>query len=284
MRDHDDDFTQDRPRGSRAGGHRRGRRRAPVMAAAAVVLLAGVGAAAYALGSDEAPVRTTTAAGSPSVLGGGRPSATDLIPAPTASPTAGASASAAAATPSPDATVSASPAKDGGRSTGAPAERSAKPSAPSTRPAGSGPTGPDPKVPGARTTTQDVAVAQSLSLQLLNGERAAVGRPPLVLKRDLSDFARTWAEHMKNSGFSHSSSDDRAYLKTGSRTWTGENIVWYSDASMTAQEAAEKFQSMWRHSSGHYKAQVNPDFTEVGVGMYHDASGWWAVHNFSDGK
>ncbi|MFD6229322.1 CAP domain-containing protein [Streptomyces sp. NPDC060232] len=143
--------------------------------------------------------------------------------------------------------------------------------------------GPDPKVPGARTSTQDVRTAQSLSLHLLNSERATVGRPPLVLKQDLSDFAGKWAEHMKKNGFGHSSNEERAYLKIGSRTWTGENIVWWSDASMTAQEAAEKFQSMWRHSPGHYKAQVSAEFTEVGVGLYHDASGWWGVHNFSDG-
>ncbi|MFI1649334.1 CAP domain-containing protein [Streptomyces avidinii] len=300
LRHHDDEFASDRPRrgrgrgrgrgarraAGRAVGHRGSRRRAPVLAAAAVVLLAGVGAAAYTLGSDGAPERTA-AAGARSALGGRpSPAGPDLIPATaTVSPTAGTSASAAGATPVPGATASPSPAKGGDRSTaGAPAERSAGPTAPSSRPAGSGPTGPDPKVPGARTTTQDVGEAQALSLHLLNAERAAVGRRPLALKQDLSDFARKWAEHMKNRGFSHSSSDDRAYLKTGSRTWTGENIVWYSDASMTAQEAAEKFQSMWRHSPGHYKAQVNPDFTEVGVGLYHDSSGWWGVHNFSDGK
>ncbi|MFI7352996.1 CAP domain-containing protein [Streptomyces avidinii] len=296
LRNHDDEFATDRPRrgrgrgarraAGRAAGRRGSRRRAPVLAAAAVVLLAGVGTAAYTLGSDGAPERTT-AAGTRSALGGRpSPAGTVLVPATTtASPTASTSASAAGATPVPGATASPSPAKGDDRNTaGAPAERSAGPTAPSTRPAGSGPTGPDPKVPGARTTTQDVGEAGTLSLQLLNAERAAVGRRPLTLKQDLSDFARKWAEHMKNSGFSHSSSDDRAYLKTGSRTWTGENIVWYSDASMTAQEAAEKFQSMWRHSPGHYKAQVNPDFTEVGVGLYHDSSGWWGVHNFSDGK
>ncbi|CAM5246431.1 CAP domain-containing protein [Streptomyces avidinii] len=292
LRHHDDEFATDRPRrgrgrgARRAAGHRGSPRRAPVLAAAAVVLLAGVGTAAYTLGSDGASERTA-AVGTRSALGGRpSPAGTDLVPATsTASPTASTSASAAGTTPVPGSTASPSPAKTGDRSTaGAPAERSAGPTAPSTRPAGSGPTGPDPKVPGARTTTQDVGEAQALSLHLLNAERAAVGRRPLALKQDLSDFARTWAEHMKNSGFSHSSSDDRAYLKTGSRTWTGENIVWYSDASMTAQEAAEKFQSMWRHSPGHYKAQVNPDFTEVGVGLYHDSSGWWGVHNFSDGK
>ncbi|MFD7781562.1 CAP domain-containing protein [Streptomyces nojiriensis] len=321
MRYHDDDFTyganadadanadvdragsgsgtgrrgRARAAGRAAGGHRKGRRRTPLMAAAAVVLLAGVGSG-YALISGEAPERTA-ATGSPSALAG-RPDTVDGPPTATASATATAAAdpSAADGTAGPSASASApasasasapaAQAKGSEQRSGTPAtERTAKPTAPPTRgTSASGPTGPDPKVPGARTSTQDVATAQSLSLQLLNNERAAVGRPPLALKQDLSDFARKWAEHMSKSGFAHSSSADRAYLKTGSRTWTGENIVWFSDASMTAQEAAEKFQSMWRHSSGHYKAQVNPDFTEVGVGLYHDSSGWWGVHNFSDGK
>lgn len=285
-----------RAAGRAAGGHRKSRRRTPLMAAAAVVLLAGVGSG-YALISGEAPQRTA-AAGSPSALAG-RPDAVDGPPTAPASAAAADPSAAADGTAGPSAAASApasasasapaAQAKDAQQRSGAPAtdaaERAAKPTAPPTRgTSGSGPTGPDPKVPGPRTSTQDVATAQSLSLQLLNNERAAAGRPPLALKQDLSDFARKWAEHMSKSGFAHSSSADRAYLKTGSRTWTGENIVWFSDASMTAQEAAEKFQSMWRHSSGHYKAQVNPDFTEVGVGLYRDSSGWWGVHNFSDGK
>ncbi len=53
---------------------------------------------------------------------------------------------------------------------------------------------------------------------------------------------------------------------------------------MSAQEVAEKFQSMWRHSPGHYKAQTDASFTEVGVGIHRDGSGWWGVHNFSDGR
>ncbi|MFE5557212.1 CAP domain-containing protein [Streptomyces sp. NPDC056544] len=286
-----------RAAGRAAGGHRKGRRRTPLMAAAAVVLLAGVGSG-YALISGGAPERTA-ATGSPSALAG-RPDAVDGPPTASADPAAGAGPSAADGTTGPSAAASAPASAPASASAAAPAaqpkdaeqragatatERTAKPTAPPTRStSGSGPTGPDPKVPGARTSTQDVATAQSLSLQLLNDERAAVGRPPLALKQDLSGFARKWAEHMSKNGFAHSSSADRAYLKTGSRTWTGENIVWFGDASMTAQEAAEKFQSMWRHSSGHYKAQVNPDFTEVGVGLHHDSSGWWGVHNFSDGK
>ncbi|MGW2437081.1 CAP domain-containing protein [Streptomyces goshikiensis] len=283
---------QDQDREDRLGrvgrGHRKRRRKAPVLAAAAaVVLLAGAGGA-YALLSGAAPERTAVAvAGAPSVPSApsalaGRPDPVvggGALPAPT-------STGAASSSPRPVASVTATPAAAGPRasaSASASASAHARPSKAAASPA-SGPAGPHPKVPGGRTSTQDVRTAQSLSLQLLNAERAAVGRPPLALRQDLSDFARKWAEHMRTSGFSHSSSVERAYLKTGTRTWTGENIVWFSDASMTAQEAAEKFQSMWRHSPGHYKAQVSPDFTEVGVGLHHDSSGWWGVHNFSDGR
>ncbi|MEV7582906.1 CAP domain-containing protein [Streptomyces erythrochromogenes] len=302
----DDEFGQDRaerPSGPRhagrvAGGRRRPRRKMPVPAAVAtVVLLTGAGSA-YTLISGESPARTaaTASSSSPSSASSSSSSSassSDAVgPGPLdgpASPATGAGATegtpAAGAAPSANATA-ASPSR-----TAASPEPAATQSAktdraaqPTRGPSGSGPVGPDPKVPGARISTQDVRTAQSLSLQLLNNERATVGRPPLVLRQDLSDFARKWAEHMKKNGFGHSSNEERAYLNTGSRTWTGENIVWWSDASMTAQEAAEKFQSMWRHSPGHYKAQVSAEFTEVGVGLYHDASGWWGVHNFSDGK
>ncbi|MFF9980562.1 CAP domain-containing protein [Streptomyces erythrochromogenes] len=298
----DDEFGQDveravsgrssgpRHAGRVASGRRRNRRKLPVPAAVAtVVLLTGAGSA-YTLISGEAPARTAaTASASASSSDAVGPGPLDGSPAGPASPTAGAGAAevtpTAGATPSESATP-ASPSA-AAASTGPTPRQSAKtdrPAQPTRGPSGNGPVGPDPKVPGARISTQDVRTAQSLSLQLLNNERATVGRPPLVLRQDLSDFARKWAEHMKKNGFGHSSNEERAYLNTGSRTWTGENIVWWSDASMTAQEAAEKFQSMWRHSPGHYKAQVSGEFTEVGVGLHHDATGWWGVHNFSDGK
>ncbi|MFC9823378.1 CAP domain-containing protein [Streptomyces erythrochromogenes] len=297
----DDEFGQgvdgavpDRSSGPRhagrvAGGRRRTRRKMPVPAAVAtVVLLTGAGSA-YTLISGEAPARTAaTASASSSSSDAVGPGPLGGPPTGPASPTVGAGAAAetptAGATPSPSTTAaSPSPTAASAEPVSKQSAKNDRPAQPTRGPSGNGPVGPDPKVPGARISTQDVRTAQSLSLQLLNGERATVGRPPLVLKQDLSDFARKWAEHMKKNGFGHSSNEERAYLNTGSRTWTGENIVWWSDASMTAQEAAEKFQSMWRHSPGHYKAQVSAEFTEVGVGLHHDASGWWGVHNFSDG-
>ncbi|MDI9887595.1 CAP domain-containing protein [Streptomyces sp. HNM0645] len=191
-------------------------------------------------------------------------------PVPSASPSSG---TASKPTRSRDSLIRSSP-----PAAPAPAKTtSSKPASPK-----GGPVGPDPTIPGPRSASQSTSDAEAMSLRLLNAERATVGLPPLTLRADLSDFARTWARHMRTSGFGHSSSSDTQYLVTGGRTWIGENIVWWSDESMTAQEAAEKFQAMWRHSPGHYKGQTSTSFTEVGVGIYHDDSGWWGVHNFSD--
>ncbi|MEU5812059.1 CAP domain-containing protein [Streptomyces sp. NPDC047718] len=278
-------------RSGRAAGHRKPVRKAPLlgMAAAAVVL---AGAGAYTLGSPESSPAGTAVASAPSALPpqAGAPGGSAPDPAGAASPTA------TAAAPGSGASASASAEASPVAGTGGPGETSPKRStatppsgeqaapAPTGRPSGAGPVGPDPSVRGSRSSTQAVRDAEAMSLQLLNAERATVGLPPLAPRQDLGDFARGWAKHMRTSGFGHSSDGDSAYLKTGSRTWIGENIVMWSGASMTAQEAAEKFQSMWRHSPGHYKAQTNPKFTEVGIGIYHDESGWWGVHNFSDGR
>ncbi|MFJ3930055.1 CAP domain-containing protein [Streptomyces sp. NPDC090029] len=273
--------------------HRRGRRRRPaaagartaaVLTAAAVAALAA-GAVVLTDGDDAtadaaatAPATTAVAAGpgdrmplsrttGPSASPPPSPSATaSSSPSPSASPSA---AAAPTPTPTPTRTATTPPRKPSPARTASPKD---------------GPVGPDPTVPGPRTTTQSTSEAEAMSFRLLNAERATVGLPPLKLRTDLSEFARGWARHMSTSGFGHSDSSDTDHLLTGGRTWIGENIVWWSDESMTAQEAAEKFQSMWRHSPGHYKGQTSSSFTEVGVGIYRDDSGWWGVHNFSDAR
>ncbi|MEU3050544.1 CAP domain-containing protein [Streptomyces sp. NPDC006984] len=277
--------------------HRRGRRRRPaaagartaaVLTAAAVAALAA-GAVVLTDGDDAtadaaatAPATTAVAAGpgdrlplsrttGPSASPSPSPSATaSSSPSPSASPSASRTAAAAPTpAPTPTRTATTPPRKPSPARTASPKD---------------GPVGPDPTVPGPRTTTQSTSEAEAMSFRLLNAERATVGLPPLKLRTDLSEFARGWARHMSTSGFGHSDSSDTDHLLTGGRTWIGENIVWWSDESMTAQEAAEKFQSMWRHSPGHYKGQTSTSFTEVGVGIYRDDSGWWGVHNFSDAR
>jgi uncharacterized protein YkwD len=73
---------------------------------------------------------------------------------------------------------------------------------------------------------------------------------------------------MAQSGFRHSGGP-----------WA-ENIVWYSSASMTPQQAAASFHSSWVNSTPHYLAMINPSWTYVGIGLYRDASGWYGTHEF----
>ncbi|MFE3327856.1 CAP domain-containing protein [Streptomyces sp. NPDC059176] len=249
------------------------------------VLVAAAAVGAFALNDSGGKSGSTDVAAAPSTEAPLVESATTQQPdaVPTGVPSsASPSATHSSASPVPSKTSPSARAHTPAPSSTRPS-KAPRPSA-STKAPGTGPVGPDPKVPGPRSSSQSVSDAEAMSLKLLNAERATVGLPPLQLKADLSDFARGWAKHMRTSGFGHSSSGDTGYLVTGSRTWIGENIVWWSDESMTAQQAAEKFQSMWRHSPGHYKAQTSREFTEVGVGLYHDDSGWWGVHNFSDGR
>jgi len=84
----------------------------------------------------------------------------------------------------------------------------------------------------------------------------------------MSDFAYGWSLEMSASGLRHS--------KGG----YAENIAWHSDDEMTATQAAERFNAMWRNSSGHYSNMTNPAHTRVGIGLYRHASGWWATHVF----
>ncbi|MEU9048228.1 MULTISPECIES: CAP domain-containing protein [unclassified Kitasatospora] len=119
-------------------------------------------------------------------------------------------------------------------------------------------------------------------MKLINEERARNGVPALVVKNDLTEFAANWARHMRETGFAHSENASGAGPSlTGSRTLTGECIVMWSDASLTGDQAAEQFQKMWTESPGHHAAQINPRYTQIGVGLYHDSSGWWGVHEFA---
>lgn len=231
---------------------------------------------------------------------------------PSASPAASAGAS-AGASPSASAARAATPAASEARASGGPlaaprtagSAAAAKPGGAQTPPAksapsegggngqgGAGASGqggrlPDgapvnaPTVSGSWPASQSVADADAISLQLINKERALAGVPALLPKEDLAVSAAQWAQHMRETGFAHSANASGAGPNlTSERTLTGECIVMYSDASMTAEQAAVKFQDMWRNHGPHYLAQINPKYKEIGVGMYHDASGWWGVHEF----
>jgi uncharacterized protein YkwD len=113
-----------------------------------------------------------------------------------------------------------------------------------------------------------VAQAEDYSLLLLNELRVSRGLAKVRVDPNMSNYARSWSQTMAQSGFRHSGGP-----------WA-ENIVWYSSASMTPQQAAASFHSSWVNSTPHYLAMINPSWTYVGIGLYRDASGWYGTHEF----
>lgn len=116
----------------------------------------------------------------------------------------------------------------------------------------------------------ELAAAEAESMRLLNELRTGLGVQTVTPSdAEMHTFARAWSLEMRRTGFRHSSPP----------RWF-ENIVWYSDDAMTPTEAAAQFHEMWVNSPGHYENMTNPDWSIVGVGMWHDESGWWGVHVF----
>ena len=124
-------------------------------------------------------------------------------------------------------------------------------------------------VPGSNGSGH-LAAAETESLRLLNQLRGGLGLGSVEASdAEMHRFARSWALEMRNTGFRHSDQG----------RWS-ENIVWYSDEEMTPAEAAGQFHRMWVDSPGHYRNMTDPAWTVVGIGMWHDGSGWWGVHLF----
>ncbi len=130
-------------------------------------------------------------------------------------------------------------------------------------------TTPSTTAPATTTpSTGEIDRANARSLQLLNELRVQQGLGVLASNATMAAFAQDWSLTMRQTGFRHSGGP------------YGENIVWYSDDSLTAEEAAERFHESWVNSPGHYANMTSPRWTQVGVGLYHDESGWWGTHVF----
>ena len=141
----------------------------------------------------------------------------------------------------------------------------------------------DDTVPYAYVGDAVLNEAEIASLKALNELRRSLGLSELVAAADLSDFAESWAILMSETVFEHSTGDDSGYLFKDDRSSLGENIVWHSNDNMSPELAAEEFHRLWVESPGHYENMTNPIWTEVGVGLFRDSSGWWGVHTFSNG-
>lgn len=135
-----------------------------------------------------------------------------------------------------------------------------------------------PAKTGATTMSSD----ESRILQLVNAERQKAGASPLKANGEVAGLARTKSQDMVNNNyFSHQSPTYGSpfdMLKNGgvSYMYAGENIA----INQTADGAFKA----WMNSEGHRKNILNPNFTELGVGIAPKGNGSYVYTQLFIGK
>ncbi len=109
------------------------------------------------------------------------------------------------------------------------------------------------------------------AFNLLNADRQANGLQPLKLNLTLSGEAGNYAQDMINRNyFSHTSPEglsplNRVQQAGVNSSYVGENLA--MDSSVAAAETA------LMSDAGHRANILNTTFTDVGIGVRHNASG-----------
>lgn len=154
-------------------------------------------------------------------------------------------------------------------SKGTTSETPAKSSTPGTQ----GPSSPSASVSASLTADE------KLAFDLMNADRKANGLPALKLNMNVVKVARVHGQDMINRKFfAHENPDgqspfDRMQAADISFRYAGENLA--INRSVTAAEQA------FMNSSGHRANILNPNYTEVGIGVRYDAAGSvYVVQNF----
>jgi uncharacterized YkwD family protein len=158
------------------------------------------------------------------------------------------------------------------------------PAAPAKPSGTAAPAKPSGTVTGAKapTGTGTLSSQGSRILQLANAERAKVGAPALKSNTELNKLATMKSQDMvENNYFSHQSPTygspfDMMKTYGVSYMYAGENLAINSDA--------DKAHNAWMGSEGHKKNLLNPDFTEIGIGLYPKGNGSYAYTQMFIGK
>lgn len=136
---------------------------------------------------------------------------------------------------------------------------------------------PAPTTPSAGTT-----VEEQQAVNLLNADRAASGLPALRVNSQLTGLAEDYAQEMINRNFfSHTNPEgqspfDRMRQRGISFGYAGENLA--INSSVADAETA------FMNSSGHRANILNPNYTQVGIGVKHGSNGSvYVVQEFTDG-
>lgn len=136
---------------------------------------------------------------------------------------------------------------------------------------GAGRTGAGATGGGAAAGSGAMSSDESRILQLVNAERAKAGAKALSASSECTRLARMKSQDMVNNNyFSHQSPTygspfDMLKSNNVNYMYAGENIAMNQSA-----EAAFK---AWMNSEGHRKNILNPNFTELGVGIASKGNG-----------
>jgi glucan-binding YG repeat protein len=113
-------------------------------------------------------------------------------------------------------------------------------------------------------------------LDMVNEERQKAGAPPVVMTKQLFDGANQRGAEAYLS-FSHTRTDGTLCFTVSPLAY-GENI-----ASIIAWGTpAKNMMTMWMNSPGHRDNILNPNWTEIGVGMYSNSGAALGVQLFGN--
>src|SRR3954449_10199559 len=133
----------------------------------------------------------------------------------------------------------------------------------------------------------NLAQVGQATLCLLNDERAAAGLRPLAYSAALTQPSAAYSTRMVSENFfAHESPDGSTlesrltaarYIAPDGDWFVGENLAWGQDNLATARNIA----IAWMNSPGHRHNILEPEFTEVGIGIVPGTPGdptWGATY------
>ena len=148
----------------------------------------------------------------------------------------------------------------------------------------SAPTSPPPTTV-AISSVNDVAIAESHVISLINTNRSAQGMPPLVRNESIMAIARTRSNDMVGRGyFSHTDPISGATLGKVSVLAAGfnnagENIYWSGQFSLG--QFPNGAVSWFMNSAAHRANILSSGYTAIGVGIAWNGLGWVLTVNFA---
>jgi len=107
------------------------------------------------------------------------------------------------------------------------------------------------------------SIEQEKLLEIHNKERVSRGYVPLVLDKNLCEYAQKHSDNMvKNNSLYHSKMNDIRKVNPDTN-WVGENVAW-------GQENEEAVVNAWMWSPGHRWNILGSKYKKVGFGVSKD--------------